>query len=60
MSKDEMLWIIERKRAELIEIALKNGLSSSLSIKYSQELDHLLNQYNKYPHIKLKVSQTFE
>ncbi|WP_225228613.1 aspartyl-phosphate phosphatase Spo0E family protein [Bacillus sp. PS06] len=44
-----MLRIIERKRAELIEIVHKNGLSSSKTIKFSQELDHLLNLYNNYP-----------
>ncbi|MBD8068203.1 aspartyl-phosphate phosphatase Spo0E family protein [Bacillus sp. PS06] len=49
MSKNEMLRIIERKRAELIEIVHKNGLSSSKTIKFSQELDHLLNLYNNYP-----------
>ncbi|MFC0274090.1 Spo0E family sporulation regulatory protein-aspartic acid phosphatase [Metabacillus herbersteinensis] len=48
MSKHEMLKIIEQKRAELIDIVLKTGLSSSLSIKYSQDLDRLLNNYNDY------------
>lgn len=48
MSKHEMLKVIEKKRAELIDIVLKTGLSSSLSIKYSQDLDRLLNHYNEY------------
>jgi stage 0 sporulation regulatory protein len=45
--KDELLALIEKKRAELISVALTNGLSSNAAIRYSQELDHLLNQYNK-------------
>lgn len=48
MSKDDMLSTIEKKRAELIDIVLKNGLSASVTIKYSQELDMLLNQYTNY------------
>ena len=45
MSKQELLQIIEKKRAELIDIVLKNGLNSNISLKYSQELDKLLTQY---------------
>lgn len=54
MSKQEMLQMIEKKRAELIDIVLKNGLNSNISIKYSQELDVLLTQYIKedLPHKK--------
>ncbi|NHM29909.1 Spo0E family sporulation regulatory protein-aspartic acid phosphatase [Neobacillus terrae] len=47
MLKQELLELIEKKRSELILIATKNGLSSSIAIKYSQELDHLLNEYDK-------------
>ncbi|MFV2046634.1 MULTISPECIES: aspartyl-phosphate phosphatase Spo0E family protein [Metabacillus] len=47
MSKQEMLQLIEKKRAELIDIVLKYGLNSTISIKYSQELDILLTQYIK-------------
>ncbi len=49
-----MLQIIEKKRAELIDIVLKNGLNSTISIKHSQELDVLLTQYIKedFPHKK--------
>ncbi|WP_204524726.1 Spo0E family sporulation regulatory protein-aspartic acid phosphatase [Litchfieldia alkalitelluris] len=58
MSKEEMLSKIERKRAELIEIVSKNGISSTISIRFSQELDILLNQYNKYPsHTKTLSNQ---
>ncbi len=36
---------IELKRAELVHIASKYGLSSTNTIQYSQELDNLLNEY---------------
>ncbi|MEH7116874.1 aspartyl-phosphate phosphatase Spo0E family protein [Neobacillus vireti] len=39
--------MIEKKRAELIQVATTNGLTSSVAIRYSQELDKLLNEYNK-------------
>ncbi|MEW9050027.1 MAG: aspartyl-phosphate phosphatase Spo0E family protein [Neobacillus sp.] len=39
--------MIENKRAELINVAKTNGLTSSVAIRYSQELDHLLNEYNR-------------
>jgi hypothetical protein len=47
MSKQELLDRIEKKRAQLIDIAAVNGLNSPLAIKYSQELDTLLNHYNR-------------
>ncbi|WP_299092232.1 aspartyl-phosphate phosphatase Spo0E family protein [uncultured Metabacillus sp.] len=50
MSKQEMLKLIEKKRAELIDIVLKNGINSTISIQYSQELDILLTQYIKDDH----------
>ncbi|MCA1030172.1 aspartyl-phosphate phosphatase Spo0E family protein [Bacillus timonensis] len=57
MSKDELLQMIEQKRAELIEIVLKNGFSSSISIKYSQELDQLLNKYDMLTHHTTSLSK---
>ncbi|MGM7724251.1 aspartyl-phosphate phosphatase Spo0E family protein [Metabacillus sp. Hm71] len=45
-----MLKLIEKKRAELIDIVLKNGINSTISIQYSQELDILLTQYIKDDH----------
>ena len=36
---------IEQKREELIQIVSEKGFSSSLTVKHSQELDALLNQY---------------
>ncbi|WP_191561593.1 aspartyl-phosphate phosphatase Spo0E family protein [Metabacillus idriensis] len=54
MSKQELLKLIEKKRAEMIDIAIKNGINSNVSIQYSQELDHLLNEYNRYTYTTLK------
>lgn len=45
--KQDLTALIEKKRAELIQVALTNGLTSSIAIRYSQELDHLLNEYNR-------------
>lgn len=50
MMDRELLEIkIEMKRAELVNIALQYGLSSQNTIKYSQELDDLLNEYTPLP-----------
>lgn len=46
MSNDQLLVLIEQKRAELIEIVFKHGLNATPTIKISQDLDDLLNQYN--------------
>ena len=43
----ELLQLIENKRKELVIIVSQYGLNSSRTIKYSQELDSLLNVYNK-------------
>lgn len=45
--KQDLIALIEKKRAELIQVAVTNGLTSSIAIRYSQELDHLLNEYNR-------------
>lgn len=45
--KQDLVALIEKKRAELIQVAVTNGLTSSIAIRYSQELDHLLNEYNR-------------
>ncbi|MGJ7920951.1 Spo0E family sporulation regulatory protein-aspartic acid phosphatase [Neobacillus sp. LXY-4] len=47
MLKQELLSLIEQKRAELIHVVAVNGLSSSIAVRHSQELDELLNKYNK-------------
>jgi len=45
-TKQEILQLIEKKRIELIDIVAKYGMSSSKTLKISQELDILLNKYN--------------
>ncbi|ETI67251.1 aspartyl-phosphate phosphatase Spo0E family protein [Neobacillus vireti] len=47
MIKQDLVALIEQKRAELVQVAITNGLTSSVAIRYSQELDHLLNEYNR-------------
>lgn len=47
MSKQELINLIEQKRIELIQVAKKNGFNSAVAIKYSQDLDKLLNDYNR-------------
>ena len=46
MDNQKLLDKIEMKRAELVAIVSKNGLSSQTTIQYSQELDDLLNNYH--------------
>ncbi|MDG5470394.1 aspartyl-phosphate phosphatase Spo0E family protein [Jeotgalibacillus sp. ET6] len=38
---------IEKKRQVLINAVAKEGLNSSLAVQYSQELDDLLNHYDR-------------
>ncbi|PQD93720.1 hypothetical protein CYL18_18465 [Pradoshia eiseniae] len=45
MDRDQLETKIESKRAELVNTAMKYGLSSKNTIRYSQELDILLNEY---------------
>ncbi|WP_046174904.1 aspartyl-phosphate phosphatase Spo0E family protein [Domibacillus indicus] len=47
MNKESLLDKIEVKRTELLNVAFKNGLTSSLAIEHSQELDRLLNLYDE-------------
>ncbi|KZZ82734.1 aspartyl-phosphate phosphatase Spo0E family protein [Bacillus sp. SJS] len=47
MTKKDMLKEIERKREELNEIVCKNGMSSTVTIQYSQELDKMLYEYQQ-------------
>lgn len=47
MSKDQLSILIEKKRAELIEMVMIEGFHSPNTITSSQELDRLLNQYNE-------------
>ncbi len=55
-----MLRKIEQKRSELIRVASRNGLNSSLAIQYSQELDALLNQYDQQDLKKDRTLNAFQ
>lgn len=51
MHKNDLLDAIEKKRLELFQIVTVQGLNSPLAVKCSQELDLLLNDYDrKYIH----------
>jgi hypothetical protein len=43
----ELSRFVEEKRALMMESARKNGLTSDETVRYSQELDDLLNRYEK-------------
>lgn len=43
MSNQQLLFLIERKRVELVQVALKHGFSSPRAVACSQELDRMLN-----------------
>jgi hypothetical protein len=47
LPKENLLNQIEQKRAELYQAANMNGFGSSQAIKFSQELDNLLNEYER-------------
>ncbi|WP_342590314.1 aspartyl-phosphate phosphatase Spo0E family protein [Cytobacillus eiseniae] len=53
VSKQDLILLIEQKRGELIQVALKYGFTSSLAVRNSQELDRLLNEYNKISNTKV-------
>nr|WP_158176121.1 aspartyl-phosphate phosphatase Spo0E family protein [Heyndrickxia camelliae] len=57
MLKDQLSNLIEKKRAELIEMVMIEGLHSPNTILYSQELDRLLNQYNEICVVKRTSNQ---
>lgn len=40
-------YVIEKKRKEMVSVAIKYGISSKEAIKVSQELDILLNNLDK-------------
>ncbi|SEB10757.1 Spo0E like sporulation regulatory protein [Thalassobacillus cyri] len=47
---DQLLVRIERLRKRMTRVALLEGFTSPESIRISQELDELLNTYDKYKH----------
>lgn len=48
MKRKSLFLLIVRKRHEMIRIANSNGLLSNETIRCSQELDSLLNTFNRY------------
>lgn len=52
MDNQELLAKIESKRLELVAIVSQKGLSSQVTIQYSQELDNLLNNYHPVKQFK--------
>lgn len=50
MTQEKLITMIEQKRAELSQCVQKHGLTSTTTLNKSQELDSLLNQYNKNRH----------
>ncbi|MBU9720826.1 aspartyl-phosphate phosphatase Spo0E family protein [Litchfieldia alkalitelluris] len=36
---------MEEKRSQMIQSAQENGFTSNQTVRYSQELDHLMNMY---------------
>ncbi|KUP06828.1 Spo0A-P phosphatase [Bacillus coahuilensis p1.1.43] len=57
MTKLILLDKIESKRKELLSIAAEQGLTSLAAIEVSQELDQLLNEYNRL-YLSKKLSPT--
>jgi stage 0 sporulation regulatory protein len=45
--KQRMMKEIQHKRKKMIDCAQKHGLTSERTIRYSQELDMLLNEYQR-------------
>jgi hypothetical protein len=43
-----LVMVISEKKVEMIKIGMEKGLLSEETIKCSQELDKLLNEYNGY------------
>ncbi|KRT87302.1 MULTISPECIES: aspartyl-phosphate phosphatase Spo0E family protein [Bacillus] len=45
--KENLLYEIEEKRKELLQIVMTNGMTSNITIQHSQQLDILLLEYQK-------------
>jgi stage 0 sporulation regulatory protein len=48
MTKREMEEQIRKKREQMIEIAKQHGFTNEKTLKSSQELDNLLNKYQRF------------
>jgi hypothetical protein len=55
VQKQELLLLIEQKRAELMDVVSLKGLNSQAAVHRSQELDELLNCYNRLFIKKMKT-----
>ena len=45
MRKEQLLMSIDEKRKQMVEAAQVEGYTGVTTIKYSQELDNLMNEY---------------
>ncbi|GLF92416.1 aspartyl-phosphate phosphatase Spo0E [Bacillus safensis] len=43
--KEQLLMSIDEKRKQMVEAAQEEGYTGETTIKYSQELDNLMNEY---------------
>ncbi|MDR0124482.1 MULTISPECIES: aspartyl-phosphate phosphatase Spo0E family protein [Bacillus] len=43
--KEQLLMSIDEKRKQMVEVAQVEGYTGETTIKYSQELDNLMNEY---------------
>ncbi|APT49305.1 transcriptional regulator [Bacillus safensis] len=43
--KEQLLMSIDEKRKQMVEAAQVEGYTGEMTIKYSQELDNLMNEY---------------
>lgn len=48
MTSTQLINKIEELRREMTDVALKKGINSAESISLSQELDELLNEFEKF------------
>ncbi|MCC3359144.1 aspartyl-phosphate phosphatase Spo0E family protein [Bacillus sp. REN16] len=48
LNRESLILSIVQKRDEMISLASLNGMLNSKTIKCSQELDQLLNAFNKF------------
>ncbi|MFS0654366.1 Spo0E family sporulation regulatory protein-aspartic acid phosphatase [Bacillus sp. 179-C3.3 HS] len=45
VKKEQLLMSIDEKRKQMVEAAQVEGYTAEMTIKYSQELDNLMNEY---------------
>lgn len=43
----ELISLIEKKRAALLKVVAEHGMNSHIAIQHSQQLDKLINKYNR-------------